>query len=51
MLQDTRVVHKEGKKVNRFDQFLIVIFFGGFEGTEIHAVRKWVKFVTEVPEI
>ena len=40
VISDMRVVHKEVKRVNIFDQWCIFLFLGCFEGMELHAVEK-----------
>ena len=45
-----RVVWKEEKRVNRVHQLCIFLCCVGFKGTELYAVKWWVKFITEGPD-
>ena len=50
VLEDMRVVWEEYKRLNRVHQCCIFILRVVFKVTELYAVERWVKVITEGPD-
>ena len=48
MIEGLRVVRKENKRVNMFDQWFLEFYHGDFEGMDIFTAKEWAKVSTEV---